>query len=110
MRTVFFGRVAGGTGAFQASPQGPASNPFNPVANPCTPARGGAGSYTLTFGQAYPLGQYKYTFGIEGGAANANINFSVAGAVVTVSTAVAAVATDENWTLSIEEIGDQSAS
>lgn len=109
MRTVFFARIKGSDGSFQTT-VAPTPNPYNPIANPCTPARTSAGLYTQTFGQAYPVTEYKYTAGLEGAAANGNAQVSVTGAVVTVSTSIAAVATDENFWLCVEAIGDQSAS
>lgn len=104
----FFARIVGTTGAFAAAgaAPAPAQNPLNPgqVGGTCTPARGGAGVYTLTFANALPVTEYLYQGGCIGGAANANWNFSVSGAVVSVSTAVAAVATDEDWWILITPI------
>ena len=103
---AFFAQVVGTTGAFlaPASAPAPTQNPINLAGGTCTPARTGAGVYTLTFANPLPTSQYKYSGGCIGGAANANFNFSVAGSVCTVLTSVAAVATDENFWIQIEPI------
>jgi hypothetical protein len=70
----------------------------------------GTGSYSITFGTVavpinLPTSEYKYSLGVIGGAANSNVNFSVsAPGVITVLTAVAAVATDLAFWLQIEPI------
>ncbi len=109
MRTVFFARVKGSDGTFQTA-VAPTPNPFNPVAFTCTPGRTSAGLYTLTFGQAFPVTEYRYTAGLEGAAANGNVQLSVTTNVLTVLASITATATDENFWVCIEAIGDQSAS
>jgi hypothetical protein len=109
MRTVFFARVKGSDGTFQTQ-SGIAANPFNPVANTCTPGRTSAGLYTLVFGNAFPIANYKYTAGLEGAAVNGNAQVSVSTVTATIRTSIGAVATDEDFWVCIEEIGDSSAS
>lgn len=111
MRTMFFARVVGASGALQAQ-SGTAPNPFNPFTMPCVIARTGAGTYTYTFTGlgTISFAQFKATCGIEGGAGNANAQLSVATNVLTVLASVAAVATDENHWVCLEEIGDNTAS
>lgn len=111
---LIYATVVGATGAFTAPGAAPAPAQ-NPVCNyqgvTITPARTGAGVYTLTItntasgvAQNLPTSEYKISGACIGGAANANFNFSVAANVITVLTAVAAVATDENFWIQIEPI------
>lgn len=111
---LIYGTVVGTTGAFTAPGAAPAPAQ-NPVCNyqgvTITPGRTSAGVYTLTITntasgatQILPTTEYKITGGCIGGAANANWNFSVTTNVITVLTAVAAVATDENYWFQIEPI------
>lgn len=111
MRTMFFARVVGGTGALQAQ-AGTTSNPFNPQGMPVVIARTGAGTYTYTFTGfgTLSLAEFKITAGIEGGAGNANMQYSVATNVLTLLASVAAVATDESHWVCLEYIGDTTAS
>jgi hypothetical protein len=116
---TFYAQIVAATGLFLAPPPAPSysfNGPVAPIINPiadigllCAPARTGAGVYTLTFGtsasDALPTSEYKYTLGLLGApAANSNIQFSVAGNVVTVTTSVVAVATDLAWWIQIEPI------
>lgn len=103
---VFFAQVVGTTGAFAAPPAAPApgNNPVNNVVNACTPARTGAGVYTLTFTNPMPITEYKYSGDCIGAAISGNWQFAVVGAVVTVRTSLAAVATDEDFWIEIEPI------
>jgi hypothetical protein len=55
-----------------------------------------------------PITEYVYKYGTEAGAANTNMQVSVAGAVATVATSVAAVGTDTNFWVCVEEIGNVS--
>lgn len=111
MRTMFFARTVGASGALQAQ-GGTTSNPYNPQGMAVVVARTGAGVYTYTFTSlgTFSLTEFKVALGIEGGAGNANIQYSVATNVLTVSSFVAAVATDENHWVHLEYIGDQTAS
>lgn len=109
---IAFGRVVGATGAHAAvvgTGLGTVPNPLCAAEATITPARTGAGAYTITLATALPLGEFLWEFGIEGGAANANINYSIAGAVATVATAVAAVATDENFWYKITRVSELDA-
>jgi hypothetical protein len=106
---VFFARVVGTTGAFTAAVgtgAGTVPNPICSVETTCVAARTGAGVYTLTFATALPVGEYLYEAACEGAAANGNAQTSVAGAVLTVSTSIAAVATDENFWVKITRIAE----
>lgn len=110
---LIYGTVVGTTGLFTAPGAAPAPAQ-NPVCNyqglTIVPARSGAGAYTLTLtgpnGLAMPLPttEYKYSFGVIGGAASTNVNWSVASNVVTVGTNVTATPTDENFWFQIEPI------
>lgn len=104
---TFFGRIVGATGAYAAAVgtgNGTVPNPIGAAVATAVPARTGAGVYTLTLAQALPIGEYLYEAGIEGGAGNANLQIAIAGAVVTITTFVAAVATDENFWLKITRV------
>lgn len=108
MDIVFFARVTGGTGAVIApvgSGAGLTPNPlaFNGIASAVF-ARTGAGVYTVTFATALPEGEYLYEVGCIGAAASGNAQVSVAGAVATVLTSLAAVATDENYWIRVSRV------
>jgi hypothetical protein len=111
---LIYGTVVGTTGAFTAPGAAPAPAQ-NPVCNyqgvTITPARTGAGLYTLTItnttsavAQNLPQTEYKVTGACIGGAANANWNYTIATNVISIRTAVAAVATDEDFWFQIEPI------
>lgn len=104
---MFFGRVVGATGAYTAAVGtglGTVGNPICASEATAVAARTGAGVYTITFASALPIGEFLYEAGIEGGAGNANIQVSVAGAVATVTSFVGAVATDENFWLRVTRV------
>ena len=117
---LIYGQVVGATGAFTAAGAAPAPAQ-NPVCNlqgiTITPARTGAGVYTLTStftqgGAAAPLPatEYKWSVGIAPtnvAVAGDTAVVSVAANVATVRTAVAAgpgTATDKDFWFEIEPI------
>lgn len=57
---IFYAQIVGATGAFAAPAAAPApgQNPINNDGSTCTPARSGAGVYTLTFNNAKPQSEY----------------------------------------------------
>lgn len=109
MGLTFFARVVGATGAFAApvgTGLGTVPNPMCAAEATAVAARTGAGVYTITFATALPIGEYLYEVGNEAAAISGNAQVSVTGAVATVSTALAAVATDENFWLKITRVSE----
>lgn len=114
---LIYCQVVGTTGAFTApgAAPAPAQNPLcNYQGVTITPARSGAGVYTLTFtntasaaAQALPITEYKYSVGVIGGVGGDTAIVSVATNVATVRTATAAgpgTATDKDFWIQIEPI------